>query len=382
MGRTALILVVAAACGGGGHHTGGNDAPGGTGDGGGDGSGSAVTWSVMLPADSEWQALDVNRAQGKLVLFGQLLPSAPGYPAGRLLELSTLTGATVLDAPEALLSPTALALDDSDGVYLAVTAYDWEIVKLSSVDGRHGWGQSRVGTYDMCGTHAVSLHVDAGVVYGAGFDNHQSCSSGNYDEEWLVEARDASTGNQLWEQTYNPPNQAISDYDTATQVLSDAGSIYVMGTSETLGWILQQRSKTNGSLGWQATTIAKDAWSSGTFASVALDATGVYASLSSTPADYTGWSLHKRSLTDGSSLWEADHTTPPPQPGALLFKGELLLATAGQPIERHATATGMLVATSNETVASDASLVSDGDALYMIERPSSGAWTISRLGPP
>src|SRR5690348_10273528 len=115
MGWTARVLVLVAACGGGGSHPGaGDDAPAGSGS---DGSNPPVTWSVQLPADSEWQVIDVSRAQGKIVLFGELLPGTTGYPAGRLLALSTATGATVLDKPEAELYPSAIALDDTDGAY-------------------------------------------------------------------------------------------------------------------------------------------------------------------------------------------------------------------------------------------------------------------------
>ena len=375
---------------GGGHHPAAGDAGGSGGDAGGqggDGGGSAdagaAPWSIALPSDTAWYGAAADRGTGRIVVMGRVTPMSADYPALRIQGRDSATGALQYDAVlhGDGLYPAGMVLA-GDTIYCGGEDYSWTIYAYSAVDGHRVWAQSRTTPYDSCGSHPYALAVDGGAVFAVGTDNTTSCGGGNYDQEWVIEARDAATGNLSWFKQENPYNNAISDHDAAVGVALDAAHVYVLATTETEGWQLEARARGDGAVAW-AQALGGNAWASGTFGSLSVDGNGVYTSFSGTQADPygTGWSLDRRALADGTEGW-VDTQAQRPQFYALLFQGTLLLASPGQPLGALAPDTGAMLATSAVVLPANASLFTDGAALFTLVDPQGTSPTLSRLAAP
>ena len=200
--------------------------------------------------------------------------------------------------------PLGVSVDDT-GIY--VVGYDqspssgiqWRIEKRSLTDGSlipsFGTGGVATSHPSTSDDEASGVAVDETGIYVVGFDQ----SPGDY--EWRIEKRSLTDGSIIWEQSSNP--SARDDY--AFGVAVDASGVYIVGIDESLGmtdheWRIEKRSLTDGSIIWEQPSNpgAGDDRALG----VAVDGTGVYIIGFDWSSGGREWRIEKRSLVDGSPI--------------------------------------------------------------------------------
>ncbi|MBP6881560.1 MAG: hypothetical protein KBC35_02960 [Candidatus Pacebacteria bacterium] len=124
-----------------------------------------------------------------------------------------------------------------------------------------------------------------------------------FADQWRVESRDISGGVEgelLWEENYHGAKMS-----KATGVATDASGVYVVGDQYNHGgfeWRVEKRSLSGDTLMWERIHVRE-----GGFAfpqGVAVDASGMYVVGFELNGMVESWRIEKRSLTDGSILWE------------------------------------------------------------------------------
>jgi hypothetical protein len=126
---------------------------------------------------------------------------------------------------------------------------------------------------------------------------------GDLDWEWRIEKRRIVDGSVMWTVTSNP----APGLDEASAVALDGSGLYVVGFEEysphALGWRIEKRSLSDGSLMWNASSRPRE---ENVASGVAVDDSGIYVVGESTiSAADTEWRIEKRRLTDGSVIWNA-----------------------------------------------------------------------------
>jgi len=183
------------------------------------------------------------------------------------------------------------------------------VEKRSIVDGSLIWSTtSSPSGHDV----AYGVAVDGSGIYLVGAE----VISGN--PEWRVEKRHLSDGSLAWNVTSNPG----AGEDVPTGVTVDASGIYVVGTDMLPGnleWRVEKRSIIDGSLLWNATSKPRSGAAEAR--AVAADASGIYVAGydSSASSDIHEWRIEKREL--GPPM-------PPPAPNV----GALLLIAVAVPV--------------------------------------------------
>ena len=192
---------------------------------------------------------------------------------------------------------------DSTGLYVAgvdsiQTYFQWRLEKRSLSDGSLIWTINSDPGGNNCHDFASGVAVDVTGVYLAGND----CSLGS-DFQWRLEKRDLNNGSLIWAAISNP---SIAG-DWLTSVAVDSTGVYIAGY-ESAGngtkWRIEKRSLSNGSLIWTANSNPSSG--NDVIASVVVDSTGIYAVGSDYSLGvYTQWRIEKRSINDGSLIWDA-----------------------------------------------------------------------------
>jgi hypothetical protein len=160
---------------------------------------------------------------------------------------------------------------------------------------------------------AYSVAVDGSGVYITGIEIEDSEDFiGIIDFKWRIEKRDLMDGSLLWEQTSNP---SLS-LDMAYGVAVDGSGVYIIGYDEApeLGagitgfkkWRIEKRSLNDGTIIWNRTKAPEQGY--GIALAVAVDDTGLYTVGSDQFQEndtFTTlhWRIEKRDLMDGSLLW-------------------------------------------------------------------------------
>jgi len=177
---------------------------------------------------------------------------------------------------------------DSTGMYVAgIQDNNWQVEKRSLADGTLIWDQTfNSGTMDA----AVGIAVDSSGVYVSGFQNNRAF--------WRVEKRSLVDGSLIWAKT---EDLSIGG-DEASYLSLDSTGVYIVGSQNSrASWRVEKRSLVDGSLIWEKVedlTVGQEDNAVG----VAVDSTGVYIVGSQNSTDF--WRVEKRSLVDGSLIWE------------------------------------------------------------------------------
>jgi hypothetical protein len=215
----------------------------------------------------------------------------------------------------------AIAADiDADAVYVAGMANSgqgWRIEKRRKSDGTlvplFG-GSGFVIDQPLNGATIFAAAVRDGVLYVAGDDDGSALN----DSQWIMEARDATTGALLWRKLSNPSTDLgnVMWNDTARAIVVDSTSVYVAGRkygwtvtpSQTLyQWRVEKRDRTNGNLvtGFGTNGIVDITLTptSGEVLAMKLDGGDVYL------AGYdNGWRIQKLNAS-GANVWTATSVT-------------------------------------------------------------------------
>jgi len=210
---------------------------------------------------------------------------------------------------------------DSSGVYvvgfdanLSSFYYEWRVEKRDLATGTPLWAFSEQISTSGGNDAANAVAVDGTGVYIVGYDS--ASSNGHF--EWRIEKRDLSTGSFI--STFGT-NGAVSEHisnrdDTAYGVAVDGTGLYVVGYDEnTAGnlaeWRIEKRDLSTGALVWSVSehiSTANDVASG-----VAVDSTGVYVVGydQNTSGNWDEWRIEKRDLTSGSTIWAvSEHISP------------------------------------------------------------------------
>ncbi len=186
---------------------------------------------------------------------------------------------------------------DGSGLYVAgddsvQRNLEWRVEKRNLSDGALLWFQQE---NPSAGADSIwSLSGDTSGIYAVGYDS----VPGNL--EWRMEKRNLGDGTPMWMQTSNPSAGA----DVAFGVAVDASGIYVVGVDNSPGndeWRIEKRSLNDGTLLWNQTSNPSTSmdWALG----VAADASGIYVvGYDNAPGDLE-WRIEKRNLDDGGLLW-------------------------------------------------------------------------------
>jgi len=194
-----------------------------------------------------------------------------------------------------------VAVDDS-GIYVVGESTispgntEWRIEKRRLTDGSMIWNATSHPSVDSLDSAAAAA-VDATGLYVVG--NDQPVTGGM---EWRAEKRNLSDGSLVWNATSYP----TVGNNWVWHVAIDPSGIYVAGSDQSPGneeWRVEKRHLLDGSLMWNATSnpSSRDAEAKG----VAVDASGVYAVGYDQSPDNYQWRIEKRGLTDGSPVWTA-----------------------------------------------------------------------------
>jgi hypothetical protein len=171
------------------------------------------------------------------------------------------------------------------------------------------WFQNRAS--GVSSYFPYSITVDASGLYVVGCDDAL--------KRWVIEKRTLTSGSLIWTQTENVtvPPDLIST--AARDVAVDSSGIYVVGEDgdswrqyvngsyyqggvNNSEWRIEKRSLTDGSLLWNRTS---NAGGTSLMSGVAVDGSGVYVAGMADIRLFWGqvWAIEKRSLTDGSLIW-------------------------------------------------------------------------------
>jgi hypothetical protein len=162
------------------------------------------------------------------------------------------------------------------------------------IDGELLWEENYHGAKI---SRATGVATDASGVYVVGDQyNH-----GGF--EWRVEKRSLSGDSLMWEHIHT----IDGGFAHPQSVVVDTSGVYVVGyelNGMALSWRIEKRSLTDGTLLWEQTEDLSD--STDIAYSVAVDSSGLY--IVGHDANNAGhdaqWHIEKRSLTDGAILWE------------------------------------------------------------------------------
>lgn len=214
---------------------------------------------------------------------------------------------------------------DSTGIYVAGIDQSpspfnsqWRIEKRMLGNGSLIW--STVSDPDTGYDTPYGLAVDNTGVYIIGTGGLSSCSwaSGGYDCQWRIEKRSLVNGGLIWSQSTNPSNAE----DKPFAISLDPSGIYIVGIDSSLGgydyqWRIEKRSLQNGSLLWNQTSNPSNwvDWAYG----VAVDSTGVYI-VGGNP-----WRIEKRTLGDGQLLWSESVVNNPGAHGVAVDSGGIYI---------------------------------------------------------
>lgn len=197
-----------------------------------------------------------------------------------------------------------------DGTYLYVSgrdyqsgvSYAWRIQRRNLSDGATTWTQRVDPTgYPDWGSGIAISGAYMYVVGGKG--------SSATDLHWAVEKRNLSDGSLVWPVSVNPS----IGYDIPGRVAADASDIYIAGYDNNgsfnpgydIQWRIEKRSQSDGSLAWAQN---KNYMNLGDYANdIAVDSSGVYIVGSENFGSGTMWRMEKRSLADGSIIWEREY---------------------------------------------------------------------------
>ena len=116
-----------------------------------------------------------------------------------------------------------------------------------------------------------------------------------------METRSLSVGSLIWEQINDPSSRS----DSAIGEAVDGSGVYVVWFDRSPGsspWRMEKRSLTDGSLIWEQTSNPSS--STDVAMGAAVDGSGVYVVGYDRITGNYQWRMEKRSLTDGSLIWE------------------------------------------------------------------------------
>ena len=227
--------------------------------------------------------------------------SSPGDPGWRIEKRSLTDGTLIWQQTENPSSNVDIAYAvavDGTGIYVAGYDYSqgdaqWRIEKRSLTDGTLIWQQTN--NPSSGDDVALDIAVDSSGIYAVGYDS----SPGN--AQWRIEKRRPTDGTLIWQQTENPS----SSYSGACGIAIDRTGIYVAGYDSLPGntqWRIEKRSLTDGTLIWQQTENPSSSYDEAY--AVAVDGTGMYVVGTDSLPGNTEWRIEKRSLTDGTLIWQ------------------------------------------------------------------------------
>jgi len=222
----------------------------------------------------------------------------------RSLTDGTLTWASALPNPDTLPSEASGVAVDGSGVYVVGSDgsrgsldWEWRMEKRHIVDGSVTWTVTSNPTSGLDEASAVA--VDGSGLYVVGFEEYNPGDLG-----WRIEKRSLSDGSLVWNTTSRPREES-----EASGVAVDDSGIYVVGESTistgNTEWRIEKRRLTDGSSIWNATSHPS-ANAMDSASAVAVDATGAYVvGAQQLATGYFEWRVEKRHLTDGSPIWNA-----------------------------------------------------------------------------
>ena len=228
----------------------------------------------------------------------------------RIEKRDLSTGALVWSVSEHISTANDVASGvavDSTGVY--VVGYDqntsgnsneWRIEKRDLTSGAlittFGVGGAISEHISTAMDQANGITLDSTGLYVVGYDQN---TSGNWDE-WRIEKRDLTSGSTIW-----AVSEHISPYrDDANAVTDDSTGLYIVGKDENSPsypeWSVEKRNLTTGGTIWTVSEdISTNAPGNQAYA-VAIDNTGLYVggSDSAVGNGYAEWRIEKRILGD------------------------------------------------------------------------------------
>ncbi len=237
------------------------------------------------------------------------IPDQPPTPAPNLVWFQTNNPSIQDDTPNSVAV-------DSTGIYVA--GYDfngagpnvnsqWRIEKRNLNDGSLIWTQ--INNPSNGGDTANGVAIDGTGIYVVGHESLPQAILGEANSQWRIEKRRLDDGSLVWAQASNP----AGSFDQANGIAVDNTGIYVVGYDTTAfspdsEWRIEKRSLSDGSLIWEQTENLNNRQfqTSGledAATAVAVDSTGIYIVGYNQRFGQYIWRIEKRRLDDGSRIW-------------------------------------------------------------------------------